>query len=72
MPEDLQQWTETNSVNSLRYYTATLNVTLEDIQRYLVYRIPNSTTEKNDTAEDASEVNGSSVELMDGKPIKPN
>ena len=57
VPEDLQQWTETNSVNNLRYYTSTLNVPFEDIQRYLVYRIPNSTIEKRESSENNSEVN---------------
>ncbi|EEB18873.1 hypothetical protein Phum_PHUM537450 [Pediculus humanus corporis] len=55
VPEDLQQWTETNSVNNLRYYTSTLNVPFEDIQRYLVYRIPNSTIEKRESSENNSE-----------------
>ncbi|KAK6627605.1 hypothetical protein RUM44_010083 [Polyplax serrata] len=55
VPEDLQQWTETNSVNNLRYYTATLNVPLEDIQRYLVYRAPSAPTEKNEATENTSE-----------------
>lgn len=57
IPEELQQWTEVNSVNNLRSYTASLNVPLEDIQRYLVYRIPSSTVEKESTPETSQEVN---------------
>lgn len=55
IPEELQQWTEVNSVNNLRSYTASLNVPLEDIQRYLVYRIPSSTVEKESTPETSQE-----------------
>lgn len=44
VPEALQQWTEFQSVNNLHYYTSGLNVALEDIQGYLVYRIPSANT----------------------------
>jgi len=36
----VQQWTVESSVTHLRNYISQLDVTFEDIQRYLVYRIP--------------------------------
>lgn len=36
----MQQWTVESSVTHLRNYISQLDVTFEDIQRYLVYRIP--------------------------------
>jgi hypothetical protein len=36
----LQQWTVGSSVTHLRNYLSQLDVPFEDIQRYLVYRIP--------------------------------
>ena len=36
----MQQWTVESSVTHLRNYISQLDVTFDDIQRYLVYRIP--------------------------------
>lgn len=42
VPHPLQAWTMTSSVVNFRSYAGNLNVPLEDIQRYFVYRIGNA------------------------------
>lgn len=59
VPEELQQWTEINSVNSLRSYTTNLDVPLEDIQRYVEYRNAGPTVEREQPPEPATEVRSS-------------
>ncbi|KAL0280072.1 UNVERIFIED_CONTAM: hypothetical protein PYX00_001471 [Menopon gallinae] len=55
VPEELQQWTELNSVNILRSYTTNLDVPLEDIQRYVEYRTGGSTAEREQPTEPVTE-----------------
>lgn len=42
VPHPLQAWTMTSSVVNFRSYAGSLNVPLEDIQRYFVYRVGNA------------------------------
>lgn len=40
MQPSVQQWTMASSVTHLRNYLSQLDIPFEDIQRFLVYRIP--------------------------------